>query len=151
MSPSRPARPTRQTLLGSVHGRRARRTGLRKNLATQAKAGLDGLLELHTRILAHNALEKLKCETLCGGWDTYAKPFQIENRRRCPLCDSDFTNLGKHITAKHLASIAKFKCEVAGFRKALLTKNARTTHMKNAHGIGVAKTFDCPHFSSCNL
>ena len=142
-------RPARQTLFGSVHGRRPMRTGIRKSLVTQAKAGLAGLPRLDTRIWAHIAQDKLEWDSLCEAWDANAEPFQIDNPRRCPLCDSNVTNLGKHITAKHPVSTEKFECEVLGCRETFLTKNARTKHMNNVHGIGVAKNFHCPHFSSC--
>ena len=108
-----PSRPAKQTLFGSVHGRKATRTGLKKTLVTQANVGLNGLPDLDTRIWAHIAQDKLKWNSLCEGWDVNAHSFHIDNPRRCPLCEADFTHLGQHITAKHPVNAAKFVCEDA--------------------------------------
>ena len=143
-----PSRPAKQTLFGSVHGRKATRTGLKKTLVTQANVGLNGLPDLDTRIWAHIAQDKLKWNSLCEGWDVNAQSFHIDNPRRCPLCEADFTHLGQHITAKHPVNAAKFVCEDATCRAEFLTKKARTQHMEIAHGIDtgkVAKRFQCPH------
>ena len=97
-------------------------TGLKKTLVTQANVGLNGLPDLDTRIWAHIAQDKLKWNSLCEGWDVNAQSFHIDNPRRCPLCEADFTHLGQHITAKHPVSPAKFICEVAGRRAEFLKK-----------------------------
>ena len=92
--------------------------------------------------------DKLKWNSLCEGWDVNAQSFHIDNPRRCPLCEADFTHLGQHITAKHPVNAAKFVCEDATCRAEFLTKKARTQHMETAHGIDtgkVAKRFQCPH------
>ena len=140
-----PSRPARQTLFGSLHGRRGMRTGLRKDLVIQAIKGLAGLPELDNIIWAHIAQDKKKWDSLCDDWNPSAPTFSTDNPKRCPLCESDFEYLGKHIASKHPIGIEKFKCNVPGCEQEFLTKQARTKHKKTDHGIDVPKPCCCPY------
>ena len=140
-----PTRLARQTLFGFVKGRTQKRTGRRRNLVAQANYALKGLPELDMRIWAHTAQDKAKWNDLCSQWSSNAPEFIINDPRKCPVCDKSFQNLRTHITTAHAISKENFSCTVAGCNEMFKTKNARTRHLADKHGISVPKPFHCHH------